>query len=113
MNPFHISEEVVSDLRQASLARTLPSDHKAVMSRSERLQTLMGYDNIIIWDVVSIFFRVDYKPITKEVVLTATTPISRGHTIRHTEKEDMRDFIGKKREMFLVQMSLDTKRDEV
>lgn len=113
MNPFHISEEVVSDLRQASLARTLPSDHKAVMSRSERLQSLMGYDKSVIFGGYLKAFRVDYRPLTKEVVLTATTPISRGHTIRHTEKEDMRDFIGKKREMFLVQMSLDTKRDEV
>ena len=32
---------------------------------------------------------------------------------RRIEKEDMTDFVAKKREMFLVQMSLDTKRDEV
>lgn len=30
-----------------------------------------------------------------------------------TEKENMTDFISKKREMFLVQMSLDTKREEI
>ena len=29
------------------------------------------------------------------------------------EKEHMTDFIAKKREMFLVQMSLDTKREEI
>lgn len=29
------------------------------------------------------------------------------------EKENMADFIAKKREMFLVQMSLDTKREEI
>lgn len=33
--------------------------------------------------------------------------------LRRADKEDMTDFIAKKREMFLVQMSLDTKRDEV
>jgi hypothetical protein len=32
---------------------------------------------------------------------------------RHKEKENMADFIAKKREMFLVQMSLDTKRAEI
>ena len=32
---------------------------------------------------------------------------------RRREKENMSDFIEKKREMFLVQMSLDTKRDEI
>ena len=32
---------------------------------------------------------------------------------RRKEKENMSDFIEKKREMFLVQMSLDTKRDEI
>lgn len=31
----------------------------------------------------------------------------------HREKEDMSSFIAKKREMFLVQMSLDTKREEI
>jgi len=32
---------------------------------------------------------------------------------RRREKENMADFIAKKRDMFLVQMSLDTKRDEI
>ena len=32
---------------------------------------------------------------------------------RRKEKENMADFIAKKREMFLVQMSLDTKRAEI
>jgi hypothetical protein len=32
---------------------------------------------------------------------------------RRAEKENMTDFIAKKREMFLVQMSLDTKREEI
>lgn len=32
---------------------------------------------------------------------------------RRTEKESMKDFIGKKREIFLVQMQLDTKKEEI
>lgn len=32
---------------------------------------------------------------------------------RQQEKESMAEFIAKKREMFLVQMSLDTKREEI
>lgn len=32
---------------------------------------------------------------------------------RHQEKESMAEFIAKKREVFLVQMSLDTKREEI
>eukprot|EP00002_Diphylleia_rotans_P008908 TRINITY_DN188_c0_g1_i3.p1 TRINITY_DN188_c0_g1~~TRINITY_DN188_c0_g1_i3.p1 ORF type:complete len:442 (+),score=99.10 TRINITY_DN188_c0_g1_i3:66-1391(+) len=36
-----------------------------------------------------------------------------GHGDRRREKENLNDFIAKKREMFLVQMSLDTKRDEM
>lgn len=39
---------------------------------------------------------------------------SMGRTTRAgQEKETMADFIAKKREMFLVQMSLDTKREEI
>ena len=40
----------------------------------------------------------------------ATAAISKD---RRREKEVMADFIAKKREMFLVQMSLDTKREEI
>ena len=32
---------------------------------------------------------------------------------RRSEKESMSEFVAKKREMFLVQMALDTKRDEI
>merc|ERR1711871_1246848 len=35
------------------------------------------------------------------------------NTERRREKENMNEFIAKKREMFLVQMSLDTKREEI
>ena len=44
------------------------------------------------------------------MVAAATAAISKD---RRREKESMSDFIAKKREMFLVQMSLDTKREEI
>ena len=47
---------------------------------------------------------------TKGLVDAATAAISKD---RRREKESMSDFISKKREMFLVQMSLDTKREEI
>ena len=47
---------------------------------------------------------------TRGLVAAATAAISND---RRREKENMADFIAKKREMFLVQMSLDTKREEI
>ncbi|KAF1332128.1 hypothetical protein FI667_g3987, partial [Globisporangium splendens] len=47
---------------------------------------------------------------TRGLVAAATAAISND---RLREKENMADFISKKREMFLVQMSLDTKREEI
>lgn len=47
---------------------------------------------------------------TRGLVAAATAAIS---SDRLREKENMADFISKKREMFLVQMSLDTKREEI
>jgi len=47
---------------------------------------------------------------TRGLVAAATAAISND---RRREKENMTDFIHKKREMFLVQMSLDTKREEI
>jgi len=47
---------------------------------------------------------------TRGLVAAATAAISND---RRREKENMTDFIAKKREMFLVQMSLDTKREEI
>jgi hypothetical protein len=47
---------------------------------------------------------------SKNLVAAASAAIS---TERRREKENMTEFIMKKREMFLVQMSLDTKREEI
>lgn len=46
----------------------------------------------------------------KGLVSAATAALSQD---RRREKENMSDFIAKKREMFLVQMALDTKREEI
>lgn len=46
---------------------------------------------------------------TKTIVNQAASQIDRGRR----QKENMADFIAKKREMFLVQMALDTKREEI
>ena len=45
--------------------------------------------------------------------LIAAPPAAPASTRRPQEKENMNDFIAKKREIFLVQMSLDTKRAEI
>lgn len=47
---------------------------------------------------------------SKTIVAAATAAISAD---RRREKENMSEFIGRKREMFLVQMMLDTKREEI
>ncbi len=39
--------------------------------------------------------------------------LASGPSSRRPEKENMTDFLAKKREIFLVQMSLDTKRAEI
>ena len=39
--------------------------------------------------------------------------LASGPASRRPEKENMTDFLAKKREIFLVQMSLDTKRAEI
>jgi hypothetical protein len=46
-----------------------------------------------------------------KAVVSAATAAIRGD--RSREKDNMSDFIAKKREMFLVQMALDTKREEI
>ena len=68
-------------------------------SRAQRMKTLMGDEGPLSFT--------DLQKIEKDA---GTKKIS---TIRRPEKENMTEFIGKKREMFLVQMSLDTKREEI
>jgi len=70
-----------------------------VASMNERMKTLVG-DNL----------PIDFNDLQKIENENKLLKIS---TIRRPEKENMTEFIGKKREMFLVQMSLDTKREEI
>ncbi|DBA67458.1 hypothetical protein WJX79_002798 [Trebouxia sp. C0005] len=49
----------------------------------------------------------------KKRLIAAAPPAAPASTRRPQEKENMNDFIAKKREIFLVQMSLDTKRAEI
>jgi hypothetical protein len=51
------------------------------------------------------------QPKSTRGLIAAATAVTSGD--RRREKENMADFISKKREMFLVQMSLDTKREEI
>jgi len=69
----------------------------AVMSRSGRLKELAGIDKTVSLTEVGKNFTEGTK-----VVMP-----------RRQEKENMNELIAKKREMFLVQMSLDTKREEI
>jgi len=48
-----------------------------------------------------------------DVLAANTAPQTQLVAPRRPEKENMTEFIAKKREMFLVQMSLDTKREEI
>ena len=72
--------------------------------------------------IISIFPLYIFRNEFNDVVISSSNASSNtlllpgNHSIlpqRRIEKEDMTDFVAKKREMFLVQMSLDTKRDEV
>mmetsp|Transcript_5223 Transcript_5223/g.5352 ORF Transcript_5223/g.5352 Transcript_5223/m.5352 type:complete len:586 (-) Transcript_5223:47-1804(-) len=73
----------------------------SITSRATRLRELIGEDT----------------PMTLRDIGTKTDTKSKSATslaqARRQEKENMVEFIAKKREMFLVQMSLDTKREEI
>lgn len=67
------------------------------LSRANRLKDLIGEDKLT---TMTEALKVD-KDSTKMVIP------------RRQEKENITEFVAKKREMFLVQMSLDTKREEI
>ncbi len=70
---------------------------KDVSSRSDRLKDIIGEEKLM--------------------TLAEATKVEQENTKlvmpRRQEKENTSEFVAKKREMFLVQMSLDTKRDEI
>ena len=68
---------------------------KTKTSRSDRMKELVGDTQVMTLTDVP-------KTVSQKVAVQ-----------RRPEKENMAEFIAKKREMFLVQMSLDTKRDEI
>jgi hypothetical protein len=70
---------------------------KDVLSSSQRLQEMIG----------------DVKLLKLNEVVAQETDNSKMVMPRRQEKENTADFVAKKREMFLVQMSLDTKREEI
>ena len=69
-----------------------------VLSRTQRIKDLMGDTKI------TTVTEANQNGLDESIKIIAP---------RHQEKENMTDFVAKKREMFLVQMSLDTKREEI
>lgn len=84
--------------REANLSLRIWEKNKtAQMSRTDRLKELVG-------DLTATRIS-DVVKGNEDTIKVAAT--------RRQEKETMPEFIAKKREMFLVQMSLDTKREEI
>ena len=115
-NPFRLpSDDQIFRLRQEEkerkeeerqTAKTLKIWEKGMKgdnsSRSERMKTLIGDTQVLTMAETG-----------KPLIPDGETAPQQTKTIRRQEKENMTEFIAKKREMFLVQMSLDTKRDEI
>lgn len=106
-NPFKLpSDDQIFRLReeerkskqrnQNSTKSLLDKTQKNVFSRTERLRELVGEDKITTLN----------DAIKNEESSKIIMP-------RRNEKENTAEFVAKKREMFLVQMSLDTKREEI
>lgn len=70
---------------------------KSISSRSDRLREILGEE----------------KMMTLADATKAEQDATKLVMPRRQEKENTSEFVAKKREMFLVQMSLDTKRDEI
>lgn len=79
--------------------KTIWNTNKEVFSRTDRLAALLGND-----------FKEQKK--TQSLKLSQTVDAN-ANSLKTNEKESISDLITKKREMFLVQMSLDTKREEI
>ena len=99
----------------------IPSDRDVFLIRlKEREQKNLKrqeWRNLKIWEKTSAH-RTGGSPnrVKFESSLKSKSANKPDHAVlgeRRREKENMADFIEKKREMFLVQMSLDTKRDEI
>jgi hypothetical protein len=73
------------------------SSSKALQSRGERLRELVGDDKLL-----SLTDAIKIENDAAQILIP-----------RRQEKETTTEFVAKKREMFLVQMSLNTKREEI
>jgi len=99
MNPFHMpTDEEVFALRDEE-------QHRKKMER-ERARDLHVWEKGVTRRTLGDQQLGDEQRSKLSLVAAATRD-------RRKEKENMADFIAKKREMFLVQMSLDTKRAEI
>lgn len=103
----------------------LPGDDQIFRMREEEKRKKMEHRNnnktLKVWDkknnTMSHIARMtelvgENRPKTLGEITRSETRQA-GMSTRHQEKENMAEFIAKKREMFLVQMSLDTKREEI
>eukprot|EP00941_MAST-03F_sp_MAST-3F-sp1_P005614 g5614.t1 len=106
---------------------TLPSDEEVFIlreqERKQKKEERKRLANLKVWQKTTSSSRLasttriqpadiydgddDIPPVAQPGIGGVTTET------HHREKEDMSSFIAKKREMFLVQMSLDTKREEI
>jgi len=87
------------DAREKLISSTIWEKSKSeVLSRSKRLMELVGDTK------VASLSEATKKAIEDNLKMSVS---------RRQEKENMTEFVAKKREMFLVQMSLDTKREEI
>ena len=104
-NPFHVpADEEVFALRDEEAARK--------QQEREQAKTLHVWEKGVKVNTT--------KALTAEAGLddaimgqSKLNLVAQATRDRRKEKENMADFIAKKREMFLVQMSLDTKRAEI
>lgn len=118
-NPFTLpSDEDILTLREEDkrrkaetrkMIRTAPVHAKTTFA--SRMQGIMSGDELNLGTTKSPFR--DLKPTLPTSGGDASLAEAAGAPPRRRQKEDMTEFIAKKREIFLVQMSLDTKRAEI
>src|SRR3546814_905730 len=102
---------------------TLPNDEQLFkmreQERRERAEKREKLLNLSIWEKTTSATTLSRSVRLRELVGEQTATRTNEETVTsgvlqpRTEKENMSEFIAKKREMFLVQMSLDTKREEI
>eukprot|EP00953_Heterococcus_sp_UTEX-ZZ885_P034102 17687-Heterococcus_DN1.PRE.3 len=122
-NPFTLpSDEEVFRMRDDE---RLKRQHERELSRSQKVWEKGTRAGMVTNRKLSNLLRASGKGIVDgTTTLSEGTQAARGMTAQATagimkdrrqaqDKESMSEFIAKKREMFLVQMSLDTKREEI